>query len=450
MKQIPLAIGAAPEQGFDNFLPGSNAAAFEHLTSLGEHAAPVYLWGPQGSGKTHLLHAVTDHFQRAGARVAWFCSRDPLPWPHDAQRSLIVLDGCDLFDDGRQEAAFALFVEAAVSGTTIVAAGRVPPVDLLLREDLRTRLGWGHVFALQAPVEAEVRAILRREADRRGVFLSDEVMDYVLVRYARDLKALMALVARLDRYSLAHKRAITVPMLKDMLADEPEPGAPAEAGLTLFDLDHTLLPLDSDHAWGEFMVANGWTDGERFRAANDAFWAQYQAGTLDIHEYIAFTTGPIRERPIAEANALHARFMDEVIRPNLRPAAIDLVREHRRRGDRVALVTATNDFVTAPIASAFGIETLIAVRLERRADGSVTGRIAGTPSFREGKVARVDEWLAASGRAWADFERVSVYSDSMNDLALLERASDPVATNPSPALEAVAHERGWRILKLFE
>lgn len=448
MKQIPLAIGASPEQRFDNFLPGANAAALAHLAQLGERAAaPVYLWGPQGSGKTHLLHAVTERFQRAGGRVAWFCSRDPLPWVHDPQRALVVLDGCDLFDDERQQAAFTLFVEATGSGCTVAAAGRVPPVDLLLREDLRTRLGWGHVFALGAPGEAEVRAILRREADRRGVFLSDEVMDYVLVRYARDLKALMALVARLDRYSLANKRAITVPMLKDMLADEPEPGA---GGLALFDLDHTLLPLDSDHAWGEYLVANGWADAQGFRAANDEFFAQYQAGTLDIHAYVEASTAPIRARPIAEANALHERFMAEVIRPNLRPAALDLVREHRRRGDRIALVTATNDFVTAPIAAALGIETLIAVRLERLADGTITGRIAGTPSFREGKVQRVDEWLAAGGRSWRDFERVTVYSDSMNDLPLLERASEPVATNPSPELEALAQEQGWRILKLFE
>ena len=447
MKQIPLAIGAAPEQRFDNFLPGANAAALAHLAQLGERAAPVYVWGPQGSGKTHLLHAVTERFLRAGGRVAWFCSRDPLPWPHDAQRSLVVLDGCDLFDDERQQAAFTLFVEGTGSGTSIVAAGRVPPVDLLLREDLRTRLGWGHVFALRPPGEPEVRAILRREADRRGVFLSDEVMDSVLVRYARDLKALMALVERLDRYSLAHKRAITVPMLKDMLADEPEPGA---GGLALFDLDHTLLPLDSDHAWGEYLVAHGWADAQGFRAANDAFFAQYQAGTLDIHAYVEASTAPLRARPIAEANALHARFMADVIMPNLRPAALDLVREHRRRGDRIALVTATNDFVTGPIATALGIETLIAVRLERLGDGTITGRIAGTPSFREGKVLRVDEWLAAGGRGWSDFERVTVYSDSMNDLALLERASEPVATNPSPALEALAQERGWRILKLFE
>jgi HAD superfamily hydrolase (TIGR01490 family) len=226
-----------------------------------------------------------------------------------------------------------------------------------------------------------------------------------------------------------------------------EPGQPA--ALCLFDLDDTLLPLDSDHAWGEFVVRLGWVDAAEFRRRNDAFYADYKAGRLDIHAYIEFATTPLRARPAAEADAAHARFMAEVIAPQLRPAALALVHEHQARGDLVALVTATNDFITAPIARAFGIAELIAVRLERRG-GTITGRIAGTPSYREGKVARVAERLAAQGRSFRDFERISVYSDSLNDLALLELASDPVATNPSAALEAVARERGWRILRLFE
>jgi HAD superfamily hydrolase (TIGR01490 family) len=219
--------------------------------------------------------------------------------------------------------------------------------------------------------------------------------------------------------------------------------------LCLFDLDETLIPLDSDHAWGEFVIRLGWVDEATFRRRNDAFYAQYKAGALDIHAYIDFATQPLRERgPVAAAQA-HAQFMREVVSPALRPAAFELVRSHQSRGDVVALVTATNDFVTGPIARALGIDTLIAVRLEHGPGGTITGRIAGTPSYREGKVVRVGQWLYESGRDWGDFERISVYSDSPNDLPLLERATDPVATNPSPALEAVARERGWRILRLF-
>ncbi|MBA3591508.1 HAD family phosphatase [Methylibium sp.] len=219
--------------------------------------------------------------------------------------------------------------------------------------------------------------------------------------------------------------------------------------LALFDLDHTLLPLDSDHAWGEFVVTLGWADAGTHRLANDAFYAAYQDGTLDIAEYVEFATRPWRERPFAEQAAAHARFMREVIAPALRPEAMALVREHRERGDVLAIVTATNEFVTRPIAAAFEVETLIAVELERDAAGAVTGRIRGVPSFREGKTARVEQWLAQSGRRVQDFERVSFYSDSTNDLPLLDLATHPVATNPSPALEAIARERGWPLLNLF-
>ena len=220
--------------------------------------------------------------------------------------------------------------------------------------------------------------------------------------------------------------------------------------LALFDLDGTLLPTDSDHAFGEFMVAIGWADGAQWRARNDDFYADYQAGRLDLDAYVDFATSAWRARPAAEALAARERYMHEVIMPQLHPSAHDLVRRHRDAGELVAIVTATNEFVTAPIATAFGVEHLIAVQLERDGDGRVTGRVRGVPSFREGKVRRVDDWLAELGHRWADFERVSFYSDSTNDLPLLERASDPVATNPTPALAAIARERGWRTLNLFE
>ncbi len=224
----------------------------------------------------------------------------------------------------------------------------------------------------------------------------------------------------------------------------------ASAGLCLFDLDDTLLPLDSDHAWGEFMVSQGWVDAGAFRRRNDEFYAQYKVGQLDIHAYIEFATAPLRARSPAQAQDAQRRFMRDVIAPNLRESALNLVRQHRADGDKIALVTATNDFITAPIAAALGIDSLIAVRLERDAGGTITGGIVGEPSYREGKVRRVEQWLHDAGADWPDFGRISVYSDSLNDLALLERATDPVATNPSAPLEALARERGWRILRLFE
>lgn len=220
--------------------------------------------------------------------------------------------------------------------------------------------------------------------------------------------------------------------------------------LTLFDLDGTLLPTDSDHAFGEFMVTIGWADGEAWRARNQQFYEQYQAGTLVLAEYVDFATSVWRTRPAADAAAARERFMREVIGPQLRPVARALVRRHQAAGDLVALVTATNEFITRPIAAELGIEHLLAVELERDAHGAVTGRVQGVPTFREGKVTRVDAWLAGLGRRLCDFEEVLFYSDSTNDLPLMERVSTPVATNPTPALAAIAAERGWRILNLFE
>jgi HAD superfamily hydrolase (TIGR01490 family) len=220
--------------------------------------------------------------------------------------------------------------------------------------------------------------------------------------------------------------------------------------LCLFDLDETLLPLDSDHAWGDFVVRQGWVEPVEFARRNDAFFAQYKAGTLDIHEYIEFATRPWRDRPVDEMQAAHVRFMREAITPAIRPVAQQLIQRHHEQGDLVAIVTATNEFVTEPIGRAFGVDHLLAVRLEKGPAGNITGRIEGTPSFREGKTVRTQQWLEGLGYRLQDFERISVYSDSANDLPLLELASDPVATNPSPPLEAIARERGWRILRLFD
>jgi HAD superfamily hydrolase (TIGR01490 family) len=220
--------------------------------------------------------------------------------------------------------------------------------------------------------------------------------------------------------------------------------------LTLFDLDGTLIAGDSDHSFGEFMVDVGWADGDAWRRRNDEFYATYVAGALDVHAYVDFATSVWRGRTPQEQADIHARFMREVVAPMLTPQARALVRRHQDAGDLVAVVTATNEFVTRPIAQAFGVPELLAIELERDAGGAITGAIKGVPTYQHGKVARVEQWLAARQAGWDDFDRITVYSDSINDLPLLERATHPVATNPSAALEAVATERGWAILRLFE
>jgi HAD superfamily hydrolase (TIGR01490 family) len=223
-------------------------------------------------------------------------------------------------------------------------------------------------------------------------------------------------------------------------------------GVALFDLDHTLIPIDSDHAWGEFTIARGWVDPVDFKRQNDDFYAHYKAGTLDVHAYVRFATEAIRQQGATNSIAAHVDFMGATVQKVIQPQALELVRQHQAAGDVVAIVTATNEFVTRPIAKAFGVDELIAVELEREpsADGSgwFTGAIRGVPSFREGKVVRVEAWLKERGLTW-DTVHTTFYSDSMNDLPLLEKATVPVATNPDERLRALALARGWRILDLF-
>jgi HAD superfamily hydrolase (TIGR01490 family) len=218
--------------------------------------------------------------------------------------------------------------------------------------------------------------------------------------------------------------------------------------LALFDLDHTLLPLDSDYEWGEFTIRIGWNDPVEFARRNDEFYAHYQAGTLNVPDYVRFATEAVRLRGPQAAALAHQQFMREVIGPAIRPQALALLRQHEAAGDQVVIVTATNEFVTRPIAQALGVQELLAVQLARDASGWYTGEIDGVATMREGKVLRMEQWLAARQLTWADVE-ATFYSDSMNDVPLLEKVNHPVATNPDPRLRVLAQERGWRILDLF-
>lgn len=217
--------------------------------------------------------------------------------------------------------------------------------------------------------------------------------------------------------------------------------------LALFDLDNTLLACDSDYEWGQFLVDRGVLDRDAYEAQNAAFYDQYKAGTLDIHEFLGFALRPLAAHAPEDLHRWHLDFMATRIRPAIGDASRRLVREHLDAGHLCAIVTATNSFVTAPIAREFGVTHLLATDPEQ-ADGRYTGRVAGTPCFREGKIVRVEAWLAAQGRRLAEFEESSFYSDSHNDLPLLERVTRPVAVDPDPRLEAAARARGWPVISL--
>lgn len=223
--------------------------------------------------------------------------------------------------------------------------------------------------------------------------------------------------------------------------------------LALFDLDHTLIPFDSDYSWGEFTSTRlGWNDPAEFRARNDAFYADYKAGTLDIHAYCRFATSAVCRAGAEKSRAAHAQYMAEVVQPGIRPQALELVRAHQKAGDLVVIITATNEFVTRPIGAAFGVTDLLAIDLQvdmsSGGSGWYTGEIKGVPSFREGKVTRMEQWMAERGMTW-DTVHSTFYSDSINDVPLLERANVAIATNPDDRLRALADTRGWRILDLF-
>ena len=214
--------------------------------------------------------------------------------------------------------------------------------------------------------------------------------------------------------------------------------------LAIFDLDNTLIAGDSDHLWGEFLVEQGVVDADVYRRENDRFYAEYRAGSLDIMEFLAFSLAPLARLDASELERLRRRFLEERIPPILLAEARALIERHRAAGDRLLIITATNRFITGPIAGILGVPDLIATEPEVR-DGRYTGRVSGTPCYREGKVERLTEWLERTG---LDLAGSHFYSDSHNDLPLLERVDHPVAVDPDDRLRAIASERGWPVLSL--
>lgn len=215
--------------------------------------------------------------------------------------------------------------------------------------------------------------------------------------------------------------------------------------LAIFDLDNTLLAGDSDHAWGAFLSARGYVDAQAYAAANDRFYADYQAGSLNIQAYCEFVFAVLAKTPLATLTQWHAEFMRECVEPMLLPKAMDLLAQHRAQGHTLMIITATNRFVTEPIAQRLGVDVLLATEPERTADGQFTGKLAGTPCFQAGKVARLQAWLAAHGET---LDGAWFYSDSRNDLPLLEAVDHAVAIDPDEVLRAHAQAAGWPVMSL--
>ncbi|MBU3565130.1 HAD-IB family hydrolase [Polynucleobacter sp. MWH-HuK1] len=222
--------------------------------------------------------------------------------------------------------------------------------------------------------------------------------------------------------------------------------------LALFDLDHTLLPCDSDYEWGQFLARIGVVDSEYYARQNERFYQDYKDGKLDIHQFLRFALKPLSEHSRAQLKEWHDAFMKEVINGQLRQEALDLVKRHQDAGDLCCVITATNSFVTRPIVKCFGIEHLIATEPATAGNqplANYTGEVSGIPNFREGKIQNLHDWLASQKLSLDTLPYSYFYSDSMNDLPLLEKVSHPVATNPDDRLRNEAKQRNWPILELF-
>ncbi|HEY3300773.1 MAG TPA: HAD family hydrolase [Methylophilaceae bacterium] len=219
--------------------------------------------------------------------------------------------------------------------------------------------------------------------------------------------------------------------------------------LAIFDLDNTLLNGDSDYQWGQFLIEIGVLNGAEHTARNEQFYADYKEGKLDIYAFLAFQLKPLSQYPRAQLDAWHAQYMRQKIMPMMTESSRNLVEKHRANGDLLLIITATNSFVTAPIAKAFGIDHLIGTTPEE-INGEFTGGVSGTPSFQQGKITRLNEWLSTRGQTLNDFETTWFYSDSHNDLPLMQMVDKPVAVNADPTLKAYAEAHGWPMMSLRE
>jgi len=217
--------------------------------------------------------------------------------------------------------------------------------------------------------------------------------------------------------------------------------------LAIFDLDNTLLAGDSDFQWGQFLIEKGLLKREEHEARNIEFYEDYKAGRLDIHAFLNFQLKPLSDHPRAKLNEYLAQYIESKVRPMMTEKARALVNQHKANGDLLMIITATNSFVTGPIAAAFGVEHLIGTDPEQ-VNGEFTGKVAGLPSFQEGKVTRLNDWLSARGQSLADFETTWFYSDSHNDLPLMKRVSQPVAVDPDDVLRTYAEQQSWPIISL--
>jgi DnaA regulatory inactivator Hda len=465
-RQLALALSAQPAASFANFVAGRTAELLAVLRDLARGQGDerfVYLWGAPGSGRGHLLQAVVREAS-ACARCAIHLTAPVEPGAVariDAD-TVVALAGVEQLDGDAQAALFGLYNRIRDAAGALVVAGDATPARLPVRPDLATRLAWGLVYEVHALSDDDKAAAMCARATEHGFELSAEAHAYVLRHGRRDLPSLLKLVDLIERHSLEAQRPVTLALVREVLKGVRSAMAPAEAPgkapargsgaitgermrLALFDLDNTLLAGDSDYEWAQFLIEEGVLERGLYETRNREFYEQYKAGVLDIRQFLDFQLKPLAQYPRATLDAWHRGFMAKKIVPIISAQARALIARHR--DDLRVIITATNRFVTAPIAAELGIENLVATDPEE-CDGCFTGGVSGEPCFREGKLVRLESWLAERGLSLDGFSESWFYSDSVNDLPLLERVTHPVAVDPDARLEAHARTRGWPILQL--
>lgn len=443
-QQLLLNLNDDETPSLQSFIVGHNQELLALLEKIQLNPTKqrfVYIWGEEACGKTHLLKALNIH--KNSRFLSPVSAIDAFAF--DKSVDLFLIDDCDKLSKEQQIATFDLFNHLKeTKKASLIISGSNAPQQLNILPDLKSRLSWDLIYQIYSLSDEEKHVALTQEAARRSIKLAPDVIPYLINHYTRDMHSLLVAFNTLDRYALQTKRLITRPLLIDLFKKNIMTDT-----LALFDLDNTLLPIDSDYEWGEFMVRIGAVDKDYYEKKNQEFFLQYQNGTLDPAEFLAFVLGTLSQYTRKQLDIWHAQFMKEVILPQIKPQAINLVKQHLNQNHLVAIVTATNRFITAPIARCFGVEHLIAATPEEKENGDLTGRLVGIPTSGEGKIIHTQNWLKEMNLSFDNFKHTYFYSDSDRDIPLLSHVNHPVAVNPNERLKTHALKHNWPILNLF-
>ena len=440
MNQLIFDFASHDYPGFDKFLGTENAELVYVLQH--KHGQFIYVWGEEGAGKSHLLQAWVAQALDAG-RNALYIDAAATPLTEAAlDAEYLAIDQIEKLNNEEQALLFAIFNRFRNSGKGFCFEFRIYAATT--RYPRRPAHTHGVLLGLRSQtadrpgkIDALVSIAAARQVtiDPRNFRIPAEPL---AARYGQP-DANARYPRQLRRYDgQAHYFAAFAPAFKTT-------GNPMK-NLAIFDLDNTLINTDSDHSWPQYLIKKGIVDAAETEAQNEKFYQDYQNGCLDIDAFLKFHLAPLARFSKEELAEFHREFMAEYIVPHISPMQRMLVQSHQMAGDEMLVISSTNEFIITPICHLFGIHNIIGTQLETGEDGRYTGNYIGTPSLKEGKITRLNQWLAERGETFESYGKVYFYSDSKNDLPLLRIVDEPVAVNPDAELEKEAKAKGWPIL----